>query len=148
MSATGLDVFDKTIHETNAFLKVVMRELETDDRRMAFGALRGTLHALRDNLAVTEMAHLSAQLPMLLRGLFYEGWVPTTDPARERHLDAFLDHVAGHLPPNLQRYSEESARAAFVALSERIEPGELTKLIHHMPRDLRSLWPAATGTKP
>ena len=144
MSATGLEVFDKTIHETNAFLRIVMRELETDDRRIAFGALRGTLHALRDNLGVPEMAHLSAQLPMLLRGLFYEGWVPASGPARERHLDAFLDHVAEHLPPQLQRYSEESARAAFAALSERVEAGELVKLIGQMPRDLRTLWPQST----
>lgn len=147
MSATGLDVFDKTIHETNAFLRVVMRELETDDRRMAFGALRGTLHALRDNLGVPEMAHLSAQLPMLLRGLFYEGWVPADGQSRERHLDEFLGHVAEHLPPQLQRYPEESARAAFAALSERVETGELTKLIGRMPRDLRELWPQASDAK-
>ena len=147
MSATGLDVFDKTIHETNAFLKVVMRELETDDRRMAFGALRGALHALRDNLGVAEMAHLSAQLPMLLRGLFYEGWMPASGPVHERHRDAFLEHVAAQLPPNLQRYAEVSTRAAFAALSERIEAGELAKLIGHMPRELRALWPEASTSE-
>jgi uncharacterized protein (DUF2267 family) len=147
MSATGLEVFDKTIHETNAFLKIVMRELETDDRKVAFGALRGTLHALRDNLGVAEMAHLSAQLPMLLRGLFYEGWVPASNPARERRLDDFLDHVAQELPPQLERYPEESVRASFVALSERVEVGELTKLIGHLARDLRGLWPQMDDMK-
>ena len=142
MSATGLDVFDKSIHETNAFVKIVMRDLETDDRRMAFGALRGALHALRDNLNVGEMAHLSAQLPMLLRGLFYEGWAPDGGPAHERHLSDFLAHVARQLPPQLEQTPEAAARAAFAALSERMDAGEVTKLVSHLPRDLRALWPA------
>ena len=145
MSATGLDVFDKTIHETNAFVKIVMRELETDDRRMALGALRGALHALRDNLGIAESAHLSAQLPMLLRGLYYEGWRPQTGPARERHLADFLEHVSLQLPPQLQRYPEEVTRAAFAALSERVDAGELAKLKGQMPHELCTLWPDGAG---
>ena len=50
MSATGLAVFDKTLQETNAWLKVLMHELETDDRERAYGALKATLHALRDRI--------------------------------------------------------------------------------------------------
>lgn len=146
MSATGLEVFDKTIHETNQFVKIVMRELGTDDRRIAFGALRGALHALRDHLEVHTMAHLSAQLPMLLRGLFYEGWRPNTGPSRERHLDEFLAHVSGLLPPRLEGYPEEAVRAAYVALSECMDSGELAKIVHQMPADLRRLWPEQVGS--
>ena len=142
MSATGLEVFDRTIHETNAFVKVMMRELETDDRRLAFGALRGALHALRDHLDLAATAQFSAQLPMLLRGLYYEGWVPQDASGHARKRGEFLDHVAKHLPPQLQRYPEEAARAAFAALSERLDEGELAKLVAHMPRALKGLWPA------
>jgi uncharacterized protein (DUF2267 family) len=39
--------------------------------------LRATLHALRDRLIIDEVAQLSAQLPMLIRGLYYKGWDPT-----------------------------------------------------------------------
>lgn len=146
MSATGLEVFDKTIHETNQFVKIVMRELGTDDRRIAFGALRGALHALRDHLEIHTMANLSAQLPMLLRGLFYEGWKPDAETVRERRLDAFLAHVAEQLPPRLEGYPEEAARAAYVALSECVDRGELTKIVHQMPAELRRLWPEQAGT--
>jgi len=141
MSATGLEVFDRTIHETNQFVKIVMRELGTDDRRMAFGALRGALHALRDHLEIHTMAHLSAQLPMLLRGLFYEGWRPNSGPSRERRLDEFLAHVARLLPPRLEGYPEEAARASYVALSECIDRGELVKIVRQIPAELRCLWP-------
>lgn len=140
MSATGLEVLDKTIHETNGFVRVVMRELETDDRRIAFGALRGALHALRDNLDIQTSAQLSAQLPMLMRGLYYEGWSPQSAPAHARHLDEFLARISQQLPPQLQRYPEEAARAAFAALRERIDGGELDKVIDHMPKALRGLW--------
>lgn len=140
MSATGLEVFDKTIHETNGYVKIVMRELETDDRRTAFGALRGALHALRDNLDVPAGAHLSAQLPMLLRGLYYEGWAPHVASSHARHLEEFLDRVSQHLPPRLQRYPEEAARATFAALRERIDGGELEKVVGCLPKELRGLW--------
>jgi len=145
MSATGLEVFDKTIHETNAFMKIVMRELGTDDRRIAFGALRGALHALRDQLDAHSAAHLAAQLPMLLRGLFYEGWRPDGASAHARHLDDFLARMSGLLPPRLQGYSEEAARAAFAALCEYIDGGEVAKIVRQMPQDLRTLWPEDIG---
>lgn len=140
MSATGLEVFDKTIHETNGYVKIVMRELETDDRHIAFEALRGGLHALRDGLDIKEGAHLAAQLPMLLRGLFYEGWMPHAVPSHVRHVDEFLDCVSRHLPPRLQRYPEEAARATFAALRERVGSGETEKIVGGLPKPLRALW--------
>lgn len=141
MTVTGLDVFDRTLHESSRFLGIVMRELGTDDRHLAYGALRGTLHALRDRLEPFSAIHLGAQLPMLLRGLYYEGWHPASGPTKERHLDAFLVHVAGCLPPNLQAFPEEACRAALVALVECLDPGEIAKCLRLMPTELRQLWP-------
>jgi uncharacterized protein (DUF2267 family) len=70
MSATGLEVFDKTVHTTNAWLKEIM-EATGLDRRRAYRALAAVLHALRDRLTVDEVAQLGAQLPILVRGLYY-----------------------------------------------------------------------------
>ncbi len=71
---TGLAVFDTTVQETNLWLKGIMEGLHTDDRHLAYLALRATLHALRDRLGPENAVHLAAQLPMLVRGLYYEGW--------------------------------------------------------------------------
>ena len=90
--STGLNTFDKTVQESNLWLKDVMERLDTRDRHHAYSTLRAVLHALRDRIGPESAAHLGAQLPMLLRGLFYEGWDPTGKPSKERHEPTFLAH--------------------------------------------------------
>ena len=82
MSTTGLKVFDTTVQETNTWLRGLMENLHLTDRQEAYHDLRVTLHALRDRLTVEEAAHLAAQLPMLIRGLYYEGGTPTANRSR------------------------------------------------------------------
>jgi uncharacterized protein (DUF2267 family) len=76
MSATGLEVFDTTLHKTHQWLNELMLMMDSQDRRRAYLAMRATFHALRDRLTVGEVAQLGAQLPMLVRGFYYEGWDP------------------------------------------------------------------------
>ncbi len=84
MSLTGLSQFDTTIHATNTWLKDLMERLGWEDRHRAYQAFRAVLHALRDHLTVDEVATLGAQLPLLIRGIYYEGWHPADKPLRER----------------------------------------------------------------
>src|SRR5207302_7966616 len=89
MSVTGLDVFDRTVHTTNRWLQELTGLLDGGSRHDAYVTLRATLHALRDRLPIEETAELAAQLPMLVRGFYYEGWDPTGKPVRERSLEGF-----------------------------------------------------------
>ena len=141
MSTTGLEVFDTTLQETNHWLKLMMGELGTDSRRTAFGALRGALHALRDRIGVDNAAHLGAQLPMLLRGAYYEGWHLAATPTRERHLADFVDHVASQLPQNTTINPAEAARACFVAMERCLDRGGLVKLRGNLPHEVLNLFP-------
>jgi uncharacterized protein (DUF2267 family) len=79
MELTHLDVFDSTVEKANMWLIDLMQELGMDDDRGAYNVLRTALHALRDRLPVAEVAAFGAQLPMLIRGLYYEDWDPTAD---------------------------------------------------------------------
>jgi len=141
MSATGLSTFDKTLQETNAWLGSLMDHLYTDDRHDAYIVLRATLHALRDRIGPENAVHLGAQLPMLLRGVFYEGWHMAGTPTREHNRPQFLDRIRNELPAFLAQDAERAARAVFEVMWEKLEPGEVAKVIGLLPSVLRDLWP-------
>jgi uncharacterized protein (DUF2267 family) len=140
--STGLDTFDKTVQESNLWLKDLTERLNTFDRHHAYSTLRAVLHALRDRIGPENAAHLGAQLPMLLRGLFYEGWDPTGKPSKERHEAAFLAHIARELPRADESEVEEGTRAVFDVLSKHIDRGAAVKLAGMFPQELRKFWPA------
>ena len=138
MSA-GLPVFNRTIEKTNHFLDDVMTSLGWKDRQKTYLATRAVLHALRDRLSPDEAAHLGAQLPILLRGLYYEGWRPSQTPHKIRHMDDFLaevEHELRHGPLE----TETIARAVFGALSRAVSVGEISDVVATFPKDLRPLW--------
>lgn len=146
MSSTGISAFDTTLQKTHAWLKDIMVELGTEDQHLAYFALRATLHALRDRLRPEDAVHLAAQLPMLIRGFFYDGWRPFATPTHERTKLAFLQHVEQELRPTAPGASdldvEELVRAVFKACSMHVTEGELNHLQSVLPDELRALWPA------
>lgn len=146
MSATGLSVFDDTIHTTNAWLKDLMERLHYDDRSDAYRALRETLHALRDRLPANTAAALAAQLPMLIRGVYYEGWRPGAGPSDDRTQTEFTDHIAKAFQrTEHQRDPAEIARAVFALLNEKISRGEIDNVKSCLPPKIRNLWPNAAA---
>jgi len=98
---------------------------------------------LRDRLTVTEAADLGAQLPMLIRGLYYEGWGPTGKPIKERKREDFLAHIAAAFPGSPNTYPEQIAWAVFKLLERRVSSGEIRDILHVLPAPIRSLWPSA-----
>jgi uncharacterized protein (DUF2267 family) len=145
MTITGLDVFDSTVHQTNAWLKAIMGRLDTDDRHRAYLALRTTLQALRDRLQPEVATHLGAQLPLLVRGLYYEDWHMAGTPTRERHKDEFLAPIAAAFRRDPEVDPEQVARAVLATLAESIDPGQVSKIIAVLPHELRELWPAPSS---
>jgi uncharacterized protein (DUF2267 family) len=148
MSATGLEVFDATIHKTNSWLKRLMEIQGSEDRHLAYLGLRATLHALRDRLTVKETAELAAQLPMLIRGFYYEGWDPADKPVREHHREQFLARIERELPLGVVIDPEPVARAVFRVLSERVTDGEIDDVRHILPSEIRELWPDVREGEP
>jgi uncharacterized protein (DUF2267 family) len=143
MSATGLEVFDSTLQQTNEWLADISAELGWGDRQLAYEALRGTLHAIRDHLTVEEAAHLAAQLPMLVRGLYYEGWDPARVPVRERSQEAFLRRVAEAFRGAPRVDPVDVVRAVTLVLASRVSAGQFDQARNMMPEQVRLLWPGA-----
>lgn len=138
--ATSVEALDTTLQKTNAWLSSIEGCLPGISRHEAYAALRAVLHALRDRLSPDATAHLGAQLPMLIRGVYYEGWHPAGKPLKIRHMEEFLAHVEQELSPNLAPQSEEVTRAVFRVIEQYLDPGEIDKVIESLPMPLRELW--------
>ena len=145
----SLDVFDDTLQKTYEWLRDIAREIGDDRRHIAYLALRGTLHAVRDFLPVEESAQLSAQLPMLVRSFYFEGWDPSQTPETDRTRECFLSRVEEALERALwnEEYPidlEEATRAVLRVLADRISEGEMDQVRHVMPQRVREHWPEPT----
>ena len=138
---TRIDLFDKAVNEAYEWINEVDRETGLDDRHYAFAALRGTLHAIRDEITPDQSGHVSAQLPTLIRGVYFEGWDPSRTPADDRTVDGFLDHVR----PSFMGYGREYNLLQIVrdtlAVLERKLPDVMAKVKHTLPRHVREVWP-------
>ena len=139
MNTTGVTTLDHTVQQTNAWLKSVEEELVLGSRQEAYRALRAVLHALRDRLPAEVAIKLGAQLPILVRGFYYENWHAAGTPTRERHLEEFAGHVALELSENFPVDALRAARGVFEILWEKLDPGEFEKMLHHLPASFRSL---------
>jgi uncharacterized protein (DUF2267 family) len=139
MITTGLDTFDTTVQETNLWLKSLMADLDIPDRALAWDLLSATLHEIRDHLQPQTAAHLGAQLPMLIRGAYYEHWPVDKTPTKDRHKASFLAHISASCPTGAAVKPERVARAVFRLLAKYIDPGQVAKLIKMLPKELRGL---------
>ena len=139
MATTGLDVFDRSVHKSNEWLKELMERLGSDDRRYAYRVLRGYFQVLRDRLTVDEAAQLAAQLPHLLRGVFYEGWDPSRTPETYRDRETFLSRLAERAQLAGPTEASVAAEAATAVLRERIAEGEVEDVMQSLPTSIRTL---------
>lgn len=143
MSNKGLAVFDETVHTTNLWLKELMERLDLDERDDAYRALRVALHALRDRLPVNTAASLAAQLPMLVRGFYYEGWRPGAAPSDDRTEEDFVSHIAEAFErTKVERDPGAIARAVFGLLDRHVSAGEIDNVRKCLPAEIRGMWPA------
>ncbi len=142
---TGLAVFDTSIQDTNLWLKHIEARLGHCERQEAYAALRAVLHALRDRLPAQAAVNFAAQLPMIIRGLYFEGWTLPEKPARVRTLEEFCDAISALLPPKFRFDPAMSAKAVFTTAAERMSTGETAKVMAQLPEAICGLWPKATS---
>ena len=145
MKFTGFEVFDDTIQRTNTWLKDLMQELNWSDRRKTYVVFRCVLHALRDHLSVRDAVHVGEQLPMLIRGAYYEHWEPSGKPSPLRSREEFFSGLAGSLSRDGENTAsaETVTRAVFRLLDRKATEGEIADLQAILPPAVTDLWPPA-----
>jgi len=137
---TGLPVFDTTVQQTNEWLRAIESGLDCS-RQEAYSALRAVLHVLRDRLTIDMVLGLSAQLPMLLRGMYLEGWQPHLGILTFHDAASFADAVSARLAARSGLNSQAATQAVLSVVAARVDPDEVTKILAHLPEPLRALWP-------
>jgi uncharacterized protein (DUF2267 family) len=140
MSATGLASIDATVQKTNLWLNEIMRELGWENRGRTEHALSTVLHVLRDHLPLNESAQLAAQLPLLIRGIYFEGWKPSKAPINERRWDQFVAHVAEAFALTPDVDAERVTQAVLTVLARHVSDGEIADVKHCLPEDIRRHW--------
>ena len=139
---TRIATFDKSEQKTMLWLKQIANAMGSTDLQRSYMILRAVLHATRDRLTPDEAVQLGAQLPMLVRGFYYEGWHPHDKPKTYRHKDDFLREVHNEVPALDEPQLERAATAVFETLEQHLSAGELRQVRQALPEDLRELWPS------
>ena len=145
MTNTGLRNLNSAVQKFNLWLSELDKKLYWDNTASTYKALKVTLHAIRDQLTINQSAHFSAQLPMIARGIYYEGWVPSKVPIKERRLDQFLAHITENFdqePGGQSIDPQRIATAVFELLNEHITPGEIEDVRGELPREISRIWPS------
>jgi uncharacterized protein (DUF2267 family) len=135
----------RTVQQTQEWLKELRDNADLEDEEEALSILRVVLHQLRDRLTPEEAVELAAQLPTIVRGIFYEGWRPSRTPERIRSKQKFLDEVTLKLLPR-RLPPEQAVRDVLALIAHHCDPGEISQVIDQLPADLKKLWPETART--
>jgi len=141
MSAKGLEVIDHTVQTTHEWINELKERLDWVGHRDALHLLRVTLTGVRDHLSHEEVADFSAQLPLLIRGMFYEGWHPATTPLKDRSQKTFVDRIEKQVAGGVDYRGVEDISTVFKLLNARISSGEISDMRGNLPSGIRDLWP-------
>jgi len=146
MSATGLEVFDRTLQTTHIWLDEIIEDLHTD-RQTAWHVLGAVMRPLRDRLPPGLSAHLSAELPLLVRGSYFDQWRPGAQNLKLRSLAEFLERVSDGLRDTKPIGSLDAVRTVFAVLERHLDHGQTEKIRQALPDEIRALWPDGAASR-
>ncbi|MBW3553391.1 MAG: DUF2267 domain-containing protein [Gemmatimonadetes bacterium] len=143
MLKSDVSALNHTLAQTQEWLDDLVESGPFETEQQAYSYLRAVLHSLRDRLTVEEAVHLAAQLPMLVRGFYYEGWRPALAPNEESTPGEFFDSVRESLHDQFtgDEAIGEATRAVFELLVNRVQPGQIRHVRDQLPDALQELWP-------
>jgi uncharacterized protein (DUF2267 family) len=134
-----IDAIETTVHATHLWLNEICERIGWQDRYRAYHALRAFLHALRDHLSIDEVVSLGAQLPMLIRGLYFEGWTPADKPVRDRTEHAFLERIRTDFQDEPAAELPRIVRGVFAVISKHVSKGQSQSVLDVLPEHVRGL---------
>lgn len=137
-------ILDSSVASAKQWLHDVREKLELppEETGRALHALRAGLHAIRDRLPASEVVDLGAQLPVFVRGIYFEGWRLANDPTRIRNKEEMLARVERELAPDKRFSGIAVLKAVIDVLTKHVSAGEITDVVSTLPRSIAELWSA------
>ena len=136
--------FDKYAQKGNQFLNELTEELGVNKEK-AGKVLRAFFKALRNHLTLAENFQLLSQLPMALKGIYVDAWMPTHQQEVSRKKNDFIfEFLQNQNSKTLGsvsevRESEKIIIAIFKTLKKYISQGEFEDMEAVLPRQLKEL---------
>src|SRR6059058_4956909 len=88
----------KYAEDANEFFKRVAVELgDPRDTAKAYRITRAVLHTLRKKIDAGESMNLVSQLPMILKGIYVDGWKISPQPKNQDGVPEFLQEIRDYL---------------------------------------------------
>ena len=147
MSTGHVDIIDRGVEKAHVWLNGLAVALDTEDRQYAYRVLRAFLHSVRDHLPPEEAAQLSAQLPIFIRGIYYESYRPSRTPEHARDRESFLTRIAREAVLGGSTEASFAVEAATAVLHEHVSAGELEDVLHALPEHIRELVAAGAAAR-
>ncbi|MFI6242572.1 DUF2267 domain-containing protein [Micromonospora sp. NPDC050795] len=142
MADSMISAFESSLDKTNLILKDIENAYgwPKERRNQSYAALRTVLHLLRDRLPVDESVEFAQQLPVLVRGIYFDGWVPSDVPIKLNR-DDFLYEVRQGFPYDAEGGPERVTQVVLDTLRRHVTQGEWQDVKDTMPKDLATMLP-------
>jgi len=138
--------FERYAQKGNQFLHELADELgDKKNTENAGRILRAVLKTLRNHLTLEESFQLLAQLPMSLKSMYVDGWMPQKKFEVSRKKNDFILEVLQHQNPKVWgsvsevREGEKTIIAVFKTLKKYISQGEFEDMEAVLPSQLKKL---------
>ena len=132
---SAIDAIETSVQKTNHWINEISDELKVE-KHDAYRILRAYLHTIRDRLNVDENAQLAAQLPMVVRGIYFEGWSPRKGPEKLK-AEEFIEIFSARADLPDEVVAEDALRSCTQLLRRHASEGETEDVLSTMPKDLR-----------
>ncbi|MEH0936207.1 DUF2267 domain-containing protein [Micromonospora psammae] len=142
MAEQLVSAFESSLDKTNLILKDIEQAYgwPKEQRNQSYAALRTVLHLLRDRMPVQESVEFSQQLPVLLRGIYFDGWQPQDVPIKLNRND-FLYEVRQGFPYDVEGGPERVTQVVLDTLRAHVTQGEWADVKSNMPGDMQRMIP-------
>jgi uncharacterized protein (DUF2267 family) len=139
---------NKYADDAQVFLRQVAQELGSiDDVDHAARVTVAVLHTLREKISVEESIHLISQLPLILKGVYVDGWDITREFMSESEtLEEFYDEIREHALRTAERdfgnnqQTKKNVTAVLKVMRNYVSEGEMNHIKQQMPKSIAVLF--------